>query len=349
MDAVSFRAAQQAAGAVFGNRAAAHYGDAKAEYRTVREGAGIVDRSSRGLIRATGSDRLRFIGGMVTNRVEGLDAGAGNHASLTDARGQTFLDLWVHNRGDYLILETDPGLQEKLYTSLDKYLIADDVELTDVTDQWAMLGVQGPGADDLIARVIGRGGEGLAEHHSREVVFDGTPIVMTARSYTGEPGFDLWLVPDGVRKLFEALVASGGTPVGTEALEWLRVEAGIPRYGQDVDETVTPLEAGLFHTVDFDKGCYIGQETIAKMHYRGKPRRYLVGLKVEGGDVVEAGHSVQVDGKAVGRVTSSVYSPGMGQVIALALLRRGFEDPGRTVDLDGAGRAEVVGLPFCRG
>ena len=305
-----------------------------------------MDRSKRGKVRATGSDRLRFIGGMVTNRVEGLEAGVGNHASLTDAKGHTLLDLWVHHREAFLMLETDPGLQEKLCTSLDKYLIADNVVLTDVTDEWAILGIQGPGSGDLLDRVIGESGKGLAEHHHRKVDIDGMQAILTARSFTGEPGFDLWVDVDKSQAFWEALIQAGGQPVGTEALELLRVEAGLPHYGKDVDEQVTPLEAGLSDTVDFEKGCYIGQETIAKMHYRGKPRRYLVGLQVDGERVPEEGDMAQVDEKDVGYVTSSIYSSSLGQVIALASLRRGFEEPGQQVVLRSGGNAQVVALPF---
>ncbi len=314
--------------------------DMETQYRAVRENAGIFNRSKRGKVRAEGADCLRFLHGMVTNTVETLAENGGNYAAVTSARGQTLLDVWVHRLQDCIYMETEPGLATKLIETLDRYLIADDVTLSDESDIWSIWGVQGPRANELVGRVVGRVPADLPEHHVIIREFEGTPIWVTARSYTGEPGYDLRIAQND--SLQRALVKAGGTPIGWQVGEILRVEAGIPRYGAEVDESVTPLEAGLNRAVDFDKGCYIGQEVIAKMHFRGRPRRYLTGLI---GNTPVSGN-ITVNDKTVGRVTTCVKSIHLNRVIALAIIRRGYHEAGQRVLLDDGSEAEVVNLPF---
>ena len=314
------------------------------QYRAVRENAGIFNRNKRGKVRAEGADCLRFLHGMVTNTVESLAENGGNYAAVTSARGQTLLDIWVHRLQDCIYMETEPGLATKLIETLDRYLIADDVALSDESDTWAILGVQGPTAHELIGRVVGRVPTDLPEHHTVIHAFDGIPIWVTARSYTGEPGCDLRIAQDHADSLRRALVTAGGTPIGWQVGEILRVEAGIPRYGAEIDELVVPLEAGLNRAVDFDKGCYIGQEVIAKMHFRGRPRRYLTGLLLSGNTPVSG--NIIVNDKTVGRVTTCVKSLRLNRVIALSIIRRGYHEAGQRVLLDDGSEAEVVNLPF---
>ena len=352
MTASSLREAKQAAGAVFeridGIESAAHYGDAASEYASVREAVGLVDRSNRGHLLVTGSDRARFLHGMLSNTVEGLETGAGNYATMTTPRGQTLTDVWVYRRSEGFLLETEPGLQEKLMASLDKYLIADDVDIKDVTGAQATLGVHGPGSRALIARVLGEVPVDLADCHTVFRTLGRTDVSVTARAYTGEPGYDLRIVAALAWRLWSALTSAGARPVGARALEALRIESGIPRYGVDVDERVVPLEAGLYHAVDFAKGCFIGQETIAKMHNLGKPRRYLVGLRLDTETVPPAETPLRDGERQIGWITSGLHSPALRRVVSLASVRRGFERPGRILSVDGGGRAEVVELPFLR-
>ena len=318
--------------------------DMETQYRAVRENAGIFNRSKRGKVRAEGADCLRFLHGMVTNTVESLAENGGNYAAVTSARGQTLLDIWIHRLQNCIYMETEPGLATKLIETLDRYLIADDVALSDESDTWAILGVQGPSAYELVDRVVGRVPTDLPEHHTVVHAFDGIPIWVTARSYTGEPGCDLRIAQDRADSLRRALVKAGGTPIGWQVGEILRVEAGIPRYGAEIDESVVPLEAGLNHAVDFDKGCYIGQEVIAKMHFRGRPRRYLTGLLLSVNTPVCG--NITVNDKIVGRVTTCAKSLHLNRVIALAIIRRGYHEAGQRVILDDGSEAEVVNLPF---
>jgi tRNA-modifying protein YgfZ len=345
---VQLKGLQIKAGAIFDEENGGHeplqYGDKALEYQTAKNGAGIIDRSLRGKLRLTGKDRARFIHGMVTNTVEGLGEGAGNHAALTSVKGQTFLDLWVSNLGDCLWLETEPAYQTKLNETLDRYLIADDVVITDETDAWVILGVVGPKADEVV-NVVFCGGDPLPEHYTKEIEWAGTPVWITRRSIFGGAGFDIRSSVSVGGAVWQALLDAGGTPIGSEMQEILRVEAGTPRCGVEIDESVAPLEAGLSDTVDFDKGCYIGQEVIAKMHFRGKPRRYLVGVEVDGDEILEPNTDIVAENNTVGRITSCVYSPQLDRVIALAIVRRGMHDVGQCLQV-GDIAVKVVVLPF---
>ena len=318
--------------------------DLETQYRAVRECAGVFDRSDRGKVRAEGADRLRFLHGMVTNTVESLAENQGNYSAVTSARGQTLLDVWVHRLENGIWMETEAGLAAKLIETLNRYLIADDVALSDESDAWAIFGVQGPEAHGVIGQIVGNVSPDLPEHHTVVRDFEGVPIWVAARSFTGEPGCDLRIARDRADSLRQALVSAGGTPIGQQVAEILRIEAGIPRYGAEIDESVAPLEAGLYSAVDFDKGCYIGQEVIAKMHFRGRPRRYLTGLLLDH----SARGDVAVDGKPVGRITTCVNSLGLNRIIALAIMRRGYHEVGQRVALSDNSEAEVVALPFVK-
>ncbi|MGA1195376.1 MAG: YgfZ/GcvT domain-containing protein [Candidatus Latescibacterota bacterium] len=346
---MSLKDLQVEAGAVFneenGSLPPIHYGDSAFEYQAVKTGVGLVDRSGRGKLRITGKDRTRFLHGMVTNTVQGLSEWAGNHAALTTVHGQTLLDLWVHHLGEYLWLETEFGYQARLYDTLDRYLIADDVVMTDETQNWVILGVVGPLAGSNIKKVVGLVGDDLSEHHTVMGQWNELPIWVTRCSFLGEDGFDVRVSVGVGADLWRALVGAGAIPVGTLAQEVLRIEAGIPLCGIEIDEAVAPLEVGLEDTVDFNKGCYIGQEVIAKMHFRGKPRRYLVGVRLDREKLIAPNTEVVVDDKVVGRVTSCVHSMALNGVIALAVIKRGMHEVGQRV-LVGEAEGEIVSLPF---
>jgi aminomethyltransferase len=171
--------------------------------------------------------------------------------------------------------------------------------------------------------------------------------MISRRSYTGEDGFDVWATPDRNRDVFQRLVEAGALPAGEVTLDRLRIESGIPRYGTDIDDRVVPLEGGIRDTVDFAKGCFIGQEVLGKMQNIGKPRRFLVGLFAEG--IVDPETELVSDGKVVGSVKSGVESIALERVISLASVRRGFEEAGTTIDVASGGQVEVTALPFVMG
>jgi len=285
---------------------------------------------------------------MLSNTVVGLEAGQGNRTTMSDPKGQTLADAWLSDRGDFLILETEPGIQRKLRESLDRFLITEDTTLADATGAWAIVGIHGPASPGILNSFLSEPLPDLPEGDSVNRVASGTEVTVTSKRYTGEVGFDLWCSPESAEAVWTLAAQAGATPVGYEASEVLRIEAGVACYGSDFGEETIVLEAGLEHAVDFTKGCFIGQEPIAKMHHRGKPRRLLTGLRLERGHLPAAGTPLFVDGKRIGALGSSRVSPALDAVVALAMLRRGMEAPGTEVRLEDGRAGQVCALPFIR-
>jgi tRNA-modifying protein YgfZ len=301
---------------------------AQREYELLRHAAGLLDRSARGKLLLTGSEAAEFLQGQVTNDVEGLAPGTGCYALLLTHKGKIRTDMRVLRGEDWFLLDTEPGGLGPLAKTVDMYGIGRDVGSKDVTAERAIVSLLGPSARDALDAAPPREEHAFVEgEHGLYVATDA--------------GVDVIAPSDSLGGLHATL---GVEPVSVEAAECLRIESGRPRLGLDMDDGTIPQEAGLNdRAVSFTKGCYVGQETVARLHYRGKPNRHLRGLRLaspaETGDTVTAGE------KAVGTVGSSCVSPTLGP-IALALLRR-EASPGHTVAVgDAGGAAEVVELPF---
>jgi folate-binding protein YgfZ len=295
------------------------------EYRVLTEGCGLVDRAGRGRLALTGADRRTFLHGQITSDVEGLEPGHGQYAALLTHKGKMLTDLRVLDLGDELLLSCErTGLQE-LFNMIRRYKL-----------EMGELSLIGPDA----RRVAGAAELGPEEHDNLRTEIGGHAVVLVATDL----GVDVFCAADDTDGVRAALIAAGATEVGEAAAELVRVESGRPRYGADIDESVIPQEAGLNdRAVSFTKGCYVGQETVARLFYRGKPNRHLRGLRLSA--AVEPGTPLRLGEKEVGRVTSVAVSPVHG-TIGLALLRREAE-PGSTLDAgDGDASAAVVELPF---
>jgi glycine cleavage system T protein len=321
----------------------ADYGDAEAEHRSVRTGAGLIDLSHRGKLRLTGRDRVSFLHGMITHDVKGLKEGEGRYAALLTAQGQTLADLRVYCRPDHLLLDVEPGLAEKVCAALSRYLISEDVVIQDVTEGMSLVAVCGPASPEALRSVADV--SGLAVYGSASA---GDALVVRSDD-TGEVGFLLFAPPAQAEGVWAGLCERGARPAGLTAFRALRMEAGVPVYGVDIEEGATPIEASIGHAVSFDKGCYIGQEVIAKMTYRGRPRRHLVGFAVEGDTPPSAGDRVMRDGAEAGHVTSGLRSPSLGRVIAFGYVKRDMNQVGSRVEILSGGRtlsAEIVETPF---
>jgi tRNA-modifying protein YgfZ len=303
-----------------------------ADYRALTEGVGLVDRSERGKLALTGSEAKTFLQGQVTNDIEGLEPGQGCYAAFLTHKGKMLGDLRVLELGDELLLDTERVALQELFNMIRRYKLGRDVELYKRTLELALLSLIGPDA-----RRVAGASELVDEHANRRAEIGGVPVVLAAT----DVGVDVFVPADGVAAVRAALDA---VPVSEEAAEVLRVERGRPRYGVDLDENVIPQEAGLNErAVSFTKGCYVGQETVARLHYRGKPNRHLRGLRLSSpastGDVLRLGE------KQVGRLGSVAVSPVHGP-IALALVRR-EATPGDTLAVgEGGVSAEVVEVPF---
>jgi folate-binding protein YgfZ len=328
-----------------------HYGEVAAEYGAVRERAGVIDRADRGVLEATGRDRAAFLHAMLTTDIKGLVPGQGRRAALLDVHGKIVSLMVVHALADRLLLAMDRALVAPTAAALDKYLFSERVELEDVTPAHACLVVAGPGARAAVEKLAEQPLPDLTPFHHAPVTIDGLDVRVARVEEVGEDGYELWASPDGAGRLLERLVGSGVQPVGGEAWEVLRVEAGAPRYGVDVDAGTLLLEAPLDDAYVLDKGCYLGQEVVARITYRGHVNRKLVGFRFADARKPARGAPVRVADKDVGRITSSVVSPATGAVIALGFLRREHWTPGTAVEVtgpDGVLAAEVASLPFYR-
>lgn len=353
-NALPLAALHRAHGAVILERdgwlAPAHYGDPAAEYRAARQTAALFDRSLLGKVEVTGRDRQAFLQGMLTNDVKGLAPGRGVPAAFLDAHGKVMALLAVYAAADRLLLELPSSLTEKTLQALDRFLISEKASFTPMDDAFAILSLQGPGARGLLEGLAGSDLD-LPPYAHTEVSIAGAPTRVIHRTEGSAPGFHCWVAVESAIALWEALVEAGAKPGGAEALDVLRIEAGVPWYGRDVDETVILPETRLESLVSYTKGCYIGQEVVARVKYRGHVNRALSGLVLEGERVPAPGAAVVADDKEIGRITSVARSIALGRPIALGYVRREHFAPGSAVavrDGEAVMGAHVVELPFVR-
>ena len=306
------------------------------QYRALREGAGLVDRSERGKLLVSGSDAVEFLQGQLTNDIEALGAEEGCYAALLDRKGHVQADVRVLRLGpERLWLDTEADAIQALTRHLSLYRVAQDVEITDLSSERAILSVIGPEA-----QAIGGIGPIAPEHANREREIGGAPC----RGVATDLGVDLICDAKDAGAVGEDMVSAGAAWVSEEAAEIVRVESGRPRFGREISTATIPQEAGIDgRAVSFSKGCYIGQETVARLHYKGKPNRHLRGLRLDA--PVEAGDAIVLADRDLGRIGTAVLSPALGP-IALAVVRREAE-PGARVEVgDRAVGAEVVDVPF---
>ncbi|MBI5379194.1 MAG: aminomethyl transferase family protein [Nitrospirae bacterium] len=330
----------------------AHYGDPPAECRSIRQTVGLADLSRRGKIRLTGKDRAEFLHGQVTNDIKKLQPGEGVYAVFTTPKAKILGEVVVSCLSDALWLAVPGEIAAAMVAHLDRFLFTADVMIEDLTDRYACLSLQGPVARKALEAAI-PGVVPPAPYGVWEGAWKAYPLLVVGSASTGEEGYDCYLPVEGAEALWGALREAGKPwglqPVGLEALEILRIETGIPRYGAELDETVMPLEARLDHAISYTKGCYVGQETIARIHYQGHVNKILVGLKGEGAAIPSQGDVLYKEGQEVGRVTSAVLSPTLEAVVALGYAKRASSEPGTALTIQTAAgdvQAVVTELPF---
>ena len=306
-----------------------------AQYRQLREECGLLDRSGRGKLRVTGPDAAEYLQGQLTNDVEALEPGEGQYAALLDRKGHMQADMRVlRPAAEELWLDTEPEGLEATRKHLQMYKIGREVEVIDVTQERAILSLIGPRSAEIA------GAPPLPEYACEETSMSGVDCLAVGTS----DGVDLIAASEDSDRLRAALLEAGAVEVGPEAVEILRIEAGTPRFGAEMGAETMPAEAGIVEsTVSFTKGCYIGQETVARLHYKGRPNRLLRGLRLSA--PAPAGATLRLGEKEVGAIGSAAVSPALGP-IALAIVRREAE-PGAelAVGEDGV-TARVVDLPF---
>ncbi len=323
----------------FGAETAAAFGGVAEEFAALRTGCGVFDLGWRSKLLITGADRQKWLNGMVTNNVRDLPAGQGAYSFLLNAQGHILGDMYLYNRGDYILLDTDRSQATKLMQTLDRFIIMDDVEISDATEKLTAAGLVGPASVSVLAS-SGISIPQLAALQVHDITWQdhGISIVPTERG-----GFEIWLAPDNADRLWDALVTSGATPVGAEALELWRIAQGIPRYAQDIRERDLPQETEQMRALNFSKGCYVGQEIVERIRSRGAVHRRLTGFEIEGPQP-SCGTKLQANHKDVGELTSIAMLPD-GRTIALGYVRREAGSAGTMLNA-GEARARVVELPF---
>ena len=349
----------------FGRKLPRVYTDAASEYRAATEGAALHDNSYTGRLKASGDDALDLLNRLSTNLVVNLSSGRGAPTILTTDRGRIIDLLGVVNTGEYTLLLTSPDSQQRVIDWLDKYTIMEDLTVTDLTPETALLTVCGPQSEAALNSVLqfeppgqeGADGADLASLQpysglsatvgGNDTDTDTHPVMLIRRPLGELPAFDLIMTPQAAPVVWQRLAAAGVTPIGQEAYEAVQVRHAVPRYGRELGDAFNPLEAGLIGSVDFAKGCYIGQEVIARLDTYEKVQRYLVRLRFSAGAVVSEGAVLEQEGRNVGQVTSLSVIPTTGELLGLGYIRTAAAQSGAqlTLSAPAQGSAEIADLP----
>ena len=319
-----------------------------AEHKAVREASGLSDFSFRGKFAMKGRDHAKFLHRMVSNDIKRLAPGQGTYATLLNPQGHILVDMRLYCAGDRFFVDTDADLRDKALLGLQRYVIGDQVEFEPL--DLYVLAFQGPRSRPLLEKTLHVDLPAMQEFDHFATNYAGFPVRVVCVSSTGEEGYEVWAGAKGLLAVWGAACGQAPTygmlPCGTQALETLRIEAGIPRYGQELGEDTIPNEAGLWNALSFTKGCYVGQEIVERARSRGHVNWKLMGLIVESEVPPPPGEKLVREGREIGEVTSSCVSPTLLKTIALAYLRHEVSEPGTRLELPSGTVAEVVALPF---
>ncbi len=344
-------------GETFGWQLPAVYSSLADEYEATTRRVALVDRSYIGRLELRGVDALELLDRLSTNKLDDLDAaGRGMYTVLTSNKGRILGLLFVLKLEDRLLVLTGPEHRRKVADRIDFYTFAEDVGVSDVTGELAMLAVTGPKAPSLLEAVVGPTAASVPRHGSTTADIDGVDVRIVRTDFAALPGYDLIVPARRAAQLWSRLMERGAgfglRPVGMRALDLVRVERGVPVHGRELTEDHNPLEADLTEFISFNKGCYIGQEVVARLNTYDKVQRRLVGLSWGGRDGPVPGAGLHLDGAKVGEVTSKTWSPLRNQGIGLGYVRQAHAGQGTrltTESPDGGLDVRVEGLPFPSG
>jgi folate-binding protein YgfZ len=324
--------------------------DAQKEFSALTNGCGVYDLGFRARVSLKGGDRVRWMNGMVTNNIRDLAPERGVYAFLLNPQGRILGDLVVYNEGETLTVETDRSQLEKILATFDHYIIMDDVEVTNISDSWTALGVMGPNS----RAVLNAAGIAVPQLQPLQTYAaqckcdcECLECVVVRGEDALQESYAIWLAPKDVLKTWRALIAAGTTPVGTDALEIQRIMAGVPLYGIDIRERDLPQETEQLRALNFNKGCYVGQEIVERIRSRGNVHRKFTGFLTEGAANIALGDKVIFVEKEVGEITSVavLQVPSGERTAALGYIRREVGVPGREVTIREM-KATVAQLPF---
>jgi folate-binding protein YgfZ len=319
------------------------------EYRAARESVALFDTNWHAVVELTGPDRVRYLNAIVSNDVKTLDEGMGTLALLLNPQGHILAELQIYALQDKLLVLSHASVRERTVATLDKFIIMDDVTLSDVSEQFGTTAVEGPHAGTVISEACGLSLEGFSEHAIAGVKIDGVPCHLIRHSHFGLPGAEIVAPREHLPMIWKFLYgnvhASHGALIGMRALNALRLEAGVPWFPDDFNDTVIPHEAALETShISFSKGCYTGQEIVERVRSRGQVNRRRVRLKFSSGEPpvpLTRLRTKDAEAKEVGIVTSSAFSPATGVAIGMGYVRREHNSPGSIIDFN-SGTAEVL-------
>jgi len=305
------------------------YGKVEDEYWEVRRNTGILDLSHLGRLSVTGRDRSSFLHGLLTNDIANLKEYQGTRACLLTPKARVLADMHVHNLSDRLLLDTGESPSNRLKSTLDQFIVTEDVRIEDSTDGLLLLSLQGPKAADMIRQVLRTDVSTLPRNANQAL----GPSVIINHDRTGQGGYDIVIPRNESESVWQAFLLQGVQPVGTDALDILRLEAALPKYGVDLDENTLVLEAGLKDAISFNKGCYMGQETVARATFIGRVNRRLAQIHAKASHGLGSGARLFGDNKEAGVVTSSVYSPALSGVVGLGYVQKDFAKEGTQIEI----------------
>ena len=315
------------------------------EFRELSSGCAIYDLGWRAKVVITGEDRVRWLNGMVTNNIKDLARDRGNYNFVLNPQGRILGDLYAYNRGDYILIDTERSQVKNLLKLFEHFIIMDDVQVSDKSDALTAIGIQGPRAADILARV-GISDPDLEPMQVADANWHGIGITIGRMASTEFKTCEIWVAEENIANLWKALTRSGATPVGSEALEKFRVSLGFPKYGTDIRDRDLPQETEQQHALNFTKGCYVGQEIVERIRSRGNVHKTFHGFVLEG-EFPGRGTKLEADGKEVGEITSVNRIPTKNgdRPVALGYIRRETLERGAKITYSG-GEAKPVEVPF---
>lgn len=326
------------------------YGDVAAEYAALADqGLGIIDRSERETVVISGDDAIPWLQGLVTSDLFTLaEEGSGQRSCAVNQNGRLIADMRLLHVPELLLVDLEAGQSAPLLPHLRRHIITEKVKVVDRSAQTARIGVYGARAPALLEKVAE-----LAHSVGQRKAYEGTwgtiggeEVILLALPWTGATGFEIFCAGEVAKTVWMALQAGdeGAKPIGNEAFEMLRIEAGVPRFGVELNEKVIPLEANLNDTISYTKGCYLGQEIIARLDTLGTPARLLRRLYIDAESVPAPGTKLLAEGKSVGQIERAIRSPKYGQPMALGYVKRGHNEAGTILDLEGGGQVRLESL-----
>ena len=310
------------------------FSDPVEEYWAIKKAAGLADISNNGRLIITGKDRVTFLNGLLTNDITKIAEDGGQHSALLNPKARVIADLYLYRQPESILVDTGNSPASEIKENLERFIITEDVQLQNASTDLVQLTIQGPRSSQVIKDTLGLVVEDLKLLHYKSL----GPSSIISRDRTGKGGYDIVLPNEEAEAVWQGFLLKAGDsglrPVGSRAMEMLRIEAGYPKYGVDIDQDIIVLEAGFKDAISFTKGCYLGQEVVARATHIGRVNKQLVGLEITASAAPLPQSKLISNGVEVGFITSAVFSPESGKVVGLGYLNRDNAKEGAVLTID---------------